>query len=117
MKEIENVVSSDGDISNNLTNKNSKILNNLTGTNSKLNINNSNLNCVAAANDSKNDDVDINDGDYGSNITCIHSNITNDGEILSLPLFSPVYRVEHADLYDNDLAITDPEVVLKEDLI
>ena len=31
---------------------------------------------------------------YAFNIPCIHSNIPNDGEILSLPLFSLVYRVE-----------------------
>ena len=31
---------------------------------------------------------------YGSNIPCIHFIILNDGEILLLPLFSPVYRVK-----------------------
>ena len=33
---------------------------------------------------------------YGSNIPCINSIMPNDGEILSLPLSSPVYRVEQA---------------------
>ena len=79
MKKDENVVLSEGDISNNLTNKDLKISNNLTN----LNIHNSkeeekepidvslNLNGVAAANDT--DDVDIDDGDHGSNIPFIHS--------------------------------------------
>ena len=35
------------------------------------------------------------------NIPCIHSSIPNDGEILSLPLVSSVYRLEQSDDIDN----------------
>ena len=38
---------------------------------------------------------------YAIDILCVHSNIPNNGEILLLPLFSPVYRVEQADEIDN----------------
>ena len=44
----------------------------------------------------------------------VHShNISNDGEILLLPLISLIYQVKHTDLNDNDLAITDTEVLSK----
>ena len=34
---------------------------------------------------------------YTTNIPCIHSNIPDNGEILSLPLISLVYRVKQSD--------------------
>ena len=62
-------------------------------------------------NDDRNDSMIINDSptheiNLSPRILDIHStNITNDGEILSLPLFSPVYQVDNAKLQGSTLAV------------
>jgi len=44
-------------------------------------------------------------------IQCIHSNIPNNGEITSLPLFSSVYRVKQSDQMENDGLHNSPKAI------